>query len=158
MTESATKTAGAQRWVWKAVGAPPPGLTAKAPSLLHKALIQFAIMALVGGLIYWKFPGHRLGSYIIWSLACAFLFCGLFIPAAYRSIDRFFFAVLPKWVATALNWLLLVPFFFVIFVPARLIQLLTGNDPMTRKVPTDLPTYWIPRKPVASLDQYKKQH
>ena len=95
---------------------------------------------------------------LTWSLAGVFLFCGLFIPAAYRRIDHFFFAVLPKWVASGLNWLLLVPFFFLVFVPARLIQVLTGNDPMARRVPTDLPTYWIPRKPVASLDQYKKQH
>lgn len=157
MSAAPQNPATSSKWVWKAVGAPPPA-PARPPDLRHKAVIQFAVMLLVGGFIYWKFPGHRLGSYIIWSLAGVFLFCGLFIPAAYRRIDHFFFAVLPKWVASGLNWLLLVPFFFLVFVPARFIQLATGNDPMARRVPTDLPTYWIPRKPVASLDQYKKQH
>ena len=156
MSGTATNAALGTKWVWKAVGSPPPA--PKPSDLRGKSIIQAVIMSAVGGFIYWKFPGHRLGAYIVWSLAAGFLFCGLFIPAAYRAIDRFFFAVLPKAVAAGLTWLLLVPFFFLIFVPAHLIQKLTGQDPMTRRVPTDLPTYWIPRKPVPNVDQYKKQH
>lgn len=123
-----------------------------------KTLIQLVAMAAVGGLIYWRLPGHRAGAYVVWSLAVVFTICGFFIPPAHRAIDRFFFATLPRVVAAALNWLLLVPFFYLVFAPARFFLALSGRDPMTRRVPTDAKTYWIPRKPVPGPEQYKKQH
>lgn len=156
MSASTDSTPASTKWVWTAVG--PQPAAPKPVDHRFKAVIQAAVMSSVGAFIYWKFPGHRLGSFVIWSLAAAFLVCGLFIPPAFKAIDRFFFAVLPMWVATGLNWLLLVPFFFLVFAPARLFLTLSGRDPMTRRVPTDLPTYWIPRKPVADPGQYKKQH
>lgn len=159
MSANPSTSAAGAKWVWRAAGTPPPAPTASKPADHRpKAVIQAAVMASVGAFIFWKFPGHRLGSYLIWTLGSVVLVSGLFIPPVFKAIDRFFFAVLPKWVATGLNWLLLVPFFYLVFLPARVFLTLSGKDPMTRRVPTDLKSYWIPRKPVPDLAQYKKQH
>ena len=156
MSTPAASSSAAPKWVWQAVGRPP--VPAKAMDPRAKAALQFVVMGAVGAFIRWKFPAHRAGAYVVWSLASVFLVCALAVPPAYKAIDRFFFALLPKWVASALNWMLLVPFFYLVFFPVRLAMGLTGNDPMTRRMPTDLPTYWCPRKPVADVGQYKKQH
>jgi hypothetical protein len=50
-----------------------------------------------------------------------------------------------------------VPVFYLLFVPGRLILMVRGIDPMCRKFPTAAPTYWVPRKPVTNLEEYKRQ-
>ena len=32
-----------------------------------------------------------------------------------------------------------------------------GKDPLQRQFPTREPTYWVSRKPVSDLSQYRKQ-
>ena len=61
------------------------------------------------------------------------------------------------WFATALNYLLLTPFFFIVFTFGHAVLKLRGIDPMCRAFPTKETTYWIPRQPV-SVEQYRKQH
>lgn len=141
-------------WHWRALGTPPP---AKVPMRMStKALIQAPIMALVGYGIY-RWTGHLIGPAIVWTLASMVLVGGLFVPPLFRAVEHFG-AWLAKWVILILNYGLLVPFFYLCFVPGRLILKLQGIDPMDRAYPDNRPSFWLPRKPVADMAQYRKQH
>lgn len=134
----------------------PPPAPKKPMSIKLKATIQAPVMALVGWLIY-HFFDHLIGPVIIWSLAVVVLAGGWFVPPVFRAIEHFG-QWLGKGVAIGLNWGLLTPFFYLCFVPGRLILKLRGLDPMERKFPDDAPSFWIPRKPVTDMAQYRKQH
>ncbi len=120
-----------------------------------RACIQVVVMLIIGGILTWA--EKTIMSYIVFSLAGIVLVCGLFIPPAFSAIERFGKA-LGHYVATGLTWILLVPFFYLCFVPARLIMHLRGKDPLTRACPTNNNTYWIKRKPVDNVNHYKRQH
>jgi hypothetical protein len=117
-------------------------------------LIQAVIPTAVGAFFYFK--GKPVAAGILWSIGALLLISGFLIPSLFAKIEkagRWF----GKGVGTAITWLLLVPMFYLVFVPGRLILRIRGIDPMCRKFPTDAPTYWVPRKPVVNLDEYKRQ-
>jgi hypothetical protein len=118
-------------------------------------LLQVGVMAAIGaGLYGWL--GHRAMGIAAWSLAGVVLVSGFFVPPVFAAIERFGKS-LGKWVGALLTWGLLVPFYYLCFVPLRLAQKMAGKDPLHRQCPTAEPTYWTPRKPVADLSQYRKQ-
>lgn len=141
-------------WNWRALGTPPPKKTPM--SIKVKALIQAPIMALVGYLIF-RWTGHLIGPAIVWTLAGVVLVGGLFVPPLFHGMERFGMWI-AKGVTVGLNYGLLVPFYYLCFVPGHLILKIQGIDPMDRAFPDDRPTFWIPRKPVADMAQYRKQH
>jgi hypothetical protein len=50
-------------------------------------------------------------------------------------------------VSTAvLTVVLLTPFFYLVFVPARIILVLRGIDPLDRKFPSGGTSCWVPRR------------
>ena len=117
-------------------------------------LLQASIPAVVGAVFFFK--GKPVAAGILWSIGALLLVSGFLIPSLFAKIEqagRWF----GKGVGTAITWLLLVPMFYLVFVPGRLILRIRGIDPMCRKFPTDAPTYWVPRKPVVNLDEYKRQ-
>ena len=141
-------------WPWrdKPAGAPGQKIVGHPGK---SALIQAVIMAVIGLLVY-QGLGHRTMGIIVWSFAAVVLVSGLFIPPVFFAIERFG-KLLGKGVATALTWGLLVPFYYLCFVPAHVVLKLRGKDPLRRQFPTDEPTYWIPRKPIPDVSQYRKQ-
>ncbi len=141
-------------WKWRVLGDPPP--KKKPMNMRVKATIQAPIMVLVGYVIY-RWTGHLIGPAIVWSLAAVVFIGGWFVPPMFHGMERFG-AWLAKWVALILNWGLLTPFFYLCFLPGRVILKLQGIDPMDRKFPDDRPSFWIPRKPVTDMAQYRKQH
>jgi len=141
-------------WKWQALGTPPP--PKKPMGMKTKATIQAPIMILVGYLIY-RWTGHYIGPTIVWTLAGVVFIGGWFVPPMFKAMEHFG-AWLAKWVAILLNWGLLTPFFYLCFWPGRLILKLKGIDPMDRKFPDDRSSFWIPRKPVTDMSQYRKQH
>lgn len=151
---TAKNTAPINKWKFRASGAPPPVKTPM--SMKTKATIQAPVMVLVGYVIY-RWTGHLIGPAIVWTLAGLVLVGGWFVPAIFHGFERFGMW-LAKWVALILNWGLLTPFFYLCFFPGRLILLARGIDPMDRAYPSDKPSFWIPRKPVADIAQYRKQH
>ncbi len=153
MSES-SQASIAPQWDWKAGGIRPPPKQHMDNRV--KAVIQAAVMSAVGAFLFFR-KHETIAPAIVWSFAAVVLVSGLFIPPVFRAIDKFFSVTLVKWVGTGLTYLLLVPFYFIIFAPAHWIMSARGIDPMAREFPTKLPTYWIPRKP-ADAAQYKKQH
>jgi len=142
------------KWTWKASGPQPPA--PKRMSIAAKTAIQVPVMLLVAFLLY-RFGHHRIGPAIIVALAVLVAVGGFVYAPLFHGFEKFG-ALLAKWVSSGLTWGLLVPFYYIVFAPGRLILTLTGNDPMTRGFPARLPTYWIPRPPVRNMEQYKKQH
>ena len=128
------------------------------PSVV-KVLIQSIVPAIVGLLFFhFQWGSHAdVISKVLWGIAAFVLVSGLFIPPFWRGIEKFghFLAWL---VGTTLTWGLLVPFFYLVFVPGRTVLKLKGKDPMQRAFPTEKETYWEPRPEVRSKEQYRKQH
>ena len=114
-----------------------------ADNLRSNALIQGAVMGLVGSALYFGFH-HVLLARIVWGLAVLVVFLGLFIPPAYRPVHAF-----GRWlgsvVGKGLTYLLLVPFFFLFFAPVAMILRLQGRDPLHRNFRDPQWTYWIAR-------------
>jgi len=118
-------------------------------------LLQACVPAVIGGLFWYK--GHLIPAAVLAGIALVVLVSGFLVPRVFAVIERF-----GRWlghvVGTALTWILLVPMFYLVFVPGRLILKLRGIDPMCRQFPTDAPTYWVSRKPVNSVEDYKRQY
>jgi hypothetical protein len=141
-------------YTWRALGPTPE---AKKPmSIKLKASIQAPAMVVVGWLIY-HFFDHLAGPLVVWTLAVLVLVGGWLLPPLFHGFERFG-QWLGKSIAIALNWGLLTPFFYLCFVPGRLMLRIKGIDPMDRRFPDDRASFWIPRKPVADVAQYRKQH
>lgn len=119
-----------------------------------RAFIQALVPAAIGAFLVYK--GRTVAGGVLCGIGAVVLVCGLFIPAAFARLEQF-----GRWlgraVATALTWVLLVPVFYLVFVPGRLILLARGQDPLCRQFPTRLRTYWIPRKPVGGNEGYARQ-
>jgi hypothetical protein len=140
-------------WPWQAAGSSDGK---KETGFFRRLVIQVAVMTGIGWLFCCPL-GHAVMGYIVWGAALIVLLSGLFFPPVFSGIERFGKRL--GWgAAVGLTWLLLVPFFYIVFVPIRLISRLKGNDPLCRKFPTNLPTYWIARPPVKNVEHYRKQH
>lgn len=141
-------------WPWREKDAAKsaPQKTGPAASTV---LLQAGIMAVIGALVYWKLD-HRAMGLAVWILAAIVLVSGFFIPPVFKAIERFGQA-LGRWVGALLTWGLLVPFFYLFFLPANLVMKIRGKDPLCRRCPSNEPTYWTPRKPVTDAAQYRKQ-
>lgn len=117
-------------------------------------LLQAVIPISVGAFFYFK--GKPVAAGILCGIGALLLISGFFIPVLFAKIEkagRWF----GKLVGTAITWILLTPMFYLVFVPGHLILMMRGIDPMCRKFPTDAKTYWVPRKPVVNVDEYKRQ-
>jgi hypothetical protein len=126
-------------------------------SIQAKALIQAVAMSLIAWAIY-HFLHHRVMPIVIWSLAGLVLIGGLVYHPIFHGFERFG-QLLAKWVSAGLTWGLLVPFFYLCFLPGRLVLHLRGIDPMDRRFPEkEKGTFWEPRPPVRNMAQYTKQH
>jgi len=66
-------------------------------------------------------------------------------------------AALGRGVGVAATWICLVPVFYLIFAPGRLILALSRKDPMGRAFPTRAPTYWVSRAPIKDAAEYRRQ-
>ena len=141
-------------WPWREKMADRPAVK-KVENPRKNAAIQAAVMVVIGFLIY-RWLGHKTMGMIVWGLATVVLVSGFFIPPVFFAIERFG-KWLGKWVGEGLTWGLLTPFYYLCFFPANMMLKLKGKDPLHREFPTNEPTYWIPRKPVKDVSQYRKQ-
>lgn len=140
-------------WRWKETGPPPAAKSHSKPAL--RAVIQAAIVAGLGSLFLWR--GHKGMAIFLISMGAFLFVSGLFIPWLFLAVEKFG-KKLGRWAGGALTWLLLMPTFFILFFPGRLILWLTRRDPMRRRFPSREETYWVPRRPVEKIEQYTRQY
>ena len=117
-------------------------------------MLQTAVPVAVGA--FFHFKARVLAAEILYGVGALMLVSGFLVPSLFNRIERLGQAF-GRVVATAITWGLLAPFFYLVFVPGRLILALRGLDPMGRQFPTDAPTYWVSRKPVSDPNYYKRQ-
>ena len=141
-------------WPWRTAGEAQQA-SKSAPSVRGRALIEAAVMVSVALLFIYK-TDKVWPPRIILTLATLTLVSGLFIPPLYHSLHRGALW-LGKKTGVVMTWILLVPFFFIIFPAARLMLLLSGKDPLHRKIEPQRPSYWTAHEPVKDLERYKRQ-
>ncbi len=60
-------------------------------------------------------------------------------------------------IGLAVSFFVLSVFYFLLLTPLGLVFRLVSRDPMQRKFPTDMKTYWRPRKSPETLERYFRQ-
>ena len=93
---------------------------------------------------------------VAWGMGALIAVSGFFLPSLFRAIERLG-GRLGHGTGVALTYLLLVPFYFLVFVPARAALALRGKDPMQRRFPAPEASCWTPKKTNPQLNHYRKQ-
>lgn len=120
-----------------------------------RALFQAGIMAAILLLFFYLRHGWVVG--IVGVLLAADLVGAFFIPPLYFAMEKFGL-LLARWVGTGLTYILLVPFFFICFVPARILLKLSGRDPMCRQWEKAKPTYWVDKPAPLDAAHFTRQY
>ena len=119
------------------------------------ALLQPIAMAGVGaGLLALHRPVA--GTAVLAAALLLLALCACWPPAS--EATKLLSAAVAKGVAAALTWVLLVPFFFLCFMPGRAVLLLLREDPLNRRFAPDEPTYWTPRTADQDPSQMRRQY
>jgi hypothetical protein len=118
-----------------------------------RAVWQALIPIAVGALLTLRH--RRIGGPILMGLGTLILLAGLLAPGLFERWERLGRAV-ARGVGTLMTWLVLVPFFYLVFLPARVVLAMARRDPMRRAFPTQEATYWVARPP-ARPDHYTRQ-
>lgn len=120
--------------------------------LIFQSIIAFAVSALL------VFIFHRvIFADIVAGIGLLILICGLFIPKLDAAFERIV-GVFAFGVGQALTWLLLVPFYYLCFLPGRIILALIKRDPMNRDFNPLMPTYWEKMNSIQDGDRLTKQY
>jgi hypothetical protein len=142
-------------WNWRAAEDPLLHRVAERAELRRRALLQGSVMVAVGALVFFLL-GHRIVGLAVWGLAVLILGLGLAAPAAYRPLNRFG-EWLGRTVGALLTYLMLVPLFYLVFLPVSAFLRMKGHDPLSRSRRDPNQTCWIPRRRPVSADAYVRQ-
>jgi len=108
------------------------------------------------GLALHAWLGHRLAAAVVWGLAGLLLLGLLGIPGILAGFDRLGKGL--AWlVGTALTWILLAPFYWIVFGLGHLFLRLGGKDPMNRRHEPGLATYWLTRRELPPAQHFRRQ-
>jgi hypothetical protein len=141
-------------WPWRQEAGKGGGATPA--DTRRSALIQSGVMVAVALLL--RFVGHKpVFAAVVVGLACVVLFCGLFVPPAFRTIEAFGLR-LGAWVGVGMTWVLLVPFFYLCFAVGHVVIAMAGRDPLHRAFLPQAGTYWTPRAKIVDPSYYRKQY
>lgn len=139
-------------WPWREGSRPLQNATS---NITRRAWIQTAVMLALAASMFFFFNKQILPLLIL-GLAMLNLGLALFMPDAFRAIELFWQRA-ARAAGIIMTWLLLVPFFYLCFLPARLILKISSRDPMRRKFPAPAPTCWTQRSGIAGVDRYNRQ-
>jgi len=139
-------------WPWRS---PPKSPASGARIRRRRVLIQCGIMIVIASLVTWWLRRYRLGQ-VLYFVSAIIAICGFLMPKAFDVFERLV-QTLAHAVGVILTWLLLVPFFYLCFAPARLVMMLLNKDPMARRYEHDRLSYWEDRKP-PTPQSYTRQY
>lgn len=121
-----------------------------------RALLQAVAALVIASILYFRFDLRPVACAIA-SIAGLTLLCGLFIPRAYRVIERIQLFI-GRAVGSGITFILLGVIFALCFVPGRLILALRRKDPLRRKSSGPDEILWISRSGSSDPDRYKRQY
>lgn len=142
-------------WPWRDQIAGPVS-TSRRGGRKRRAVIQAVIMAAVATLMTMVWHKIRLGL-AIYCLSAVVVISGFLIPPLFFALERGG-QWLGRMVGLGITWLMLMPFFYLCFAPARLILKLRGKDPMQRRFERNLNSYWVDHKPPTGPQPYTRQY
>jgi len=154
MSENKSKIISAAAWKWRYQHSQPAVSkhSSRQGKLIFQSTIAFAVAAL------FAFVFHRvLFAGIVAGIGLLILSCGLFIPKLYAALERII-GIFALGVGQALTWLLLVPFYYLCFLPARVMLSLAKRDPMKRAWDSAAPTYWSEKRDIQDNNRMTKQY
>ena len=137
-------------WPWERAAAVRPR-----EQIARRAWLQAGILAAIGAGLFWGLHRETMAG-VAWTMAALVGLSGLLAPRVFKAIERLG-RRLGQWVGIGLTYLLLVPFYFLVFVPAHAVLAFRGKDPMKRQFPSPDETCWTPKKTSANLNHYRKQ-
>jgi len=121
-----------------------------------RLLVQFAVAA--GFATFLTFRRHHpWAGGVLYMIAAVLLLLGLLWPSAWWRVDAFG-QRLGHWVGVGLTVLLLVPFFYLAFVPMRFFQVVLRRDPLQRRWEPQRASYWEPRPPITDANYFTRQY
>jgi hypothetical protein len=139
-------------WPWRSAGRATTGPTRPR---LRTVLFEVAVMLTVAALFrFWA--GKFWAPLAIVVLAAVMLIGASVHPPLYAGIKRAF-RRLGVWLGVACAWILLAPFFYVVFSIGRLGLMLSRKDPLDRAFEAGRSGYWMRRPPPAGPERYRRQ-
>ena len=109
--------------------------------------VKPVVFALVGwsvaALLFFRFH-HRVMPAIVVVLSTLTFVGGVWSPPLYRGIEQALLLI-GRGIGRVLTYLLLVPFFYLVFPLAHLGLALRGKDPMDRTFPSRKDSCWVDR-------------
>ncbi len=144
--------ASAAIWNWQSPAALPIDAAA---ARRRGAAIRAIVMCAVAALLTFGLHAPRLAS-VVCGFAVITVIGGFFAPPLYALLARLEHA-LTRIVTVFTTYLLLVPLFYVWFVPSRFFLGLRSRDPMQRRWEPDRASYWTDRKPIPGPHYYSRQ-
>ena len=150
MTNYIQNKVSATVWPW----VNPNAALANGEHSLKSTLIGLVVGSLAGTWFFFKH--HQTLAYVVWSIAALIFISAICIKPLHKALMKFF-GIIGFIVGKTLTWILLVPFFYICFPIGHFFNALFGKDPMTRKCPTDLPSYWVDRPAITDKEYYKRQ-
>lgn len=154
------KTAGrpeaaAAIWSWQEPLATPSSEAAGRARL--RGLLRAALVLALGALlvVFWS----EIVGAVVLVMAGVIGFSALISPTGlYAGVERLF-AALGRWTGEGLNWLLLVPLFYLFFLPFGLLLRRGRRDRLKRYLEQELESYWEPHSgPTASSASRMRQY
>jgi hypothetical protein len=120
----------------------------------RRAVVQACVAGMAGSLLLFVFH-HRVAGTIVLCIGAIVLVTGLFIPPLFEALERMG-QKLAAGVGIGLTYALMVPFFYLCFLPGHLLLNLLKKDPLRLRFEKAKETYWSPRAPVG-VDRFRKQ-
>lgn len=126
------------------------------PSILRWfGLIQSAAIAVIGGIVWWRFQAPTV-AYGIWGFAVAFLLAFYAIPPLRRSLYLgAMYVTYP--IGFVVSHLVLGFIYYVVFTGIGLALWICGYDPLHRRFDRTAKTYWINRRENRPAQSYFRQ-
>ena len=138
-------------WPWRGESVKAGG--SQGPSLLF-SMATMAVGLGVAAAFYSM--GHPRMAVVVGTIACAMFLLSRFAPAAFRRVESWL-ARFSSLVGRLVTGLLLVPCYLLFFTFGRLVQVVTGKDPMARGLEPDRESYWQDKTVDNDPEHYTRQ-
>ena len=120
-----------------------------------KGSIQGVAAGAMGALLY-LYWSQTVGR-IVMGLGTVILLSALVSPTGlYRLVERLL-AALGLWTGRAINWILLVPLFYLFFLPFGLLFRRNRSDRLRRYTDPEASTYWEPHEGITAASDLRER-
>ena len=154
MTEQADAKARPEDviWPWRDGSQKPPH---DIGGVRKRAVVQALIALAIAGALLWF--DHVFLAGLTVAVSSVGLVAALISPlGAYATVERGL-QMFARGVATVVGWLVLVPLFYLFFLPFALLFRRGASDPMRRFYQRSATSYWTDREPVSERQAARRR-